>query len=393
MIGGIQGDEPGGFLSASLLATHYEITKGSVWIVPNLNFYSIIKRSRGPYGDMNRKFAELSAKDPEYETISRIKNYIKDESVKLIVNLHDGSGFYRKTYEDSMHSPSRWGQCSIVDQSNIDIPVYGNLEEISSKVVKYVNDNLIKNEDIYHVHNTRTKEGDKEMEKSLTYFAINQGKAAFGNEASKNLPTHMRVYYHLLALEKYMDIMGIEYKRKFIMDSSGVYKAINDDIYISLYDGKIKLPLAQIRDIVKYFPIKKDGVLDFKASNPLLTIIKKDNTYVIQYGNRRLSRLKADYQDYDDVSPSVQLKIDGKLQDVKFGSLVDVESSFLVQENSGYRVNVIGYTNESKKETGIEIQSKEILKHYSLDKKGTIYRVEYYSKNKFAGMVLIKFRT
>ena len=43
VIGGIQGDEPGGFISASLLSTHYEITKGSVWIVPNLNFYSIIK--------------------------------------------------------------------------------------------------------------------------------------------------------------------------------------------------------------------------------------------------------------------------------------------------------------------------------------------------------------
>ena len=78
VIGGIQGDEPGGFVSASLLATHYEITKGSLWIVPNLNFYSIIKRSRGPYGDMNRKFAELSKKDPEYETVSRIKNYIKN---------------------------------------------------------------------------------------------------------------------------------------------------------------------------------------------------------------------------------------------------------------------------------------------------------------------------
>jgi len=59
VIGGIQGDEPGGFISASLLATHYEITKGSLWIVPNLNFYSIIKRSRGPYGDMNRKFAYI----------------------------------------------------------------------------------------------------------------------------------------------------------------------------------------------------------------------------------------------------------------------------------------------------------------------------------------------
>ncbi|WP_373036831.1 M99 family carboxypeptidase catalytic domain-containing protein [Sulfurimonas sp.] len=393
VVGGIQGDEPGGFLSASLLATHYEITKGSIWIVPNLNFYSIIKRSRGPYGDMNRKFAKLSKQDPEYKTVERIKNYIKDDNVKLIVNLHDGSGYYRKKYEDHMHSPNKWGQCSIVDQANIDAPVYGNLEEISSKVVKHVNNNLIKSEDIYHVHNTRTKEGDKEMEKSLTYFAINQGKAAFGNEASKNLPTHKRVYYHLLALEKYMDIMGIEYKRKFTLDPKGVYRAINDDIYISLYNEKIKLPLSQIRDIVKYFPIKKDGVLDFKASNPLLTIIKKDNTYVIQYGNRRLSRLKADYLDIDYEHRSVKLKIDGKFQDVKFGSLVDVKESFLVQQSNGYRVNVIGYTNKNKRETGVEIKSKEIPKHFSLDRKGTIYRVEYYTQNKFAGMVLIKFKT
>ena len=80
VVGGIQGDEPGGFISASLLTTHYEITKGSVWIVPNLNFYSIIKRSRGPYGDMNRKFAHLSKTDPEYKTIQRIKSYMLEKS-------------------------------------------------------------------------------------------------------------------------------------------------------------------------------------------------------------------------------------------------------------------------------------------------------------------------
>jgi hypothetical protein len=393
VIGGIQGDEPGGFISASLLATHYEITEGSVWIVPNLNFYSIIKRSRGPYGDMNRKFAHLSKKDPEYETVERIKSYIKDDSVKLVVNLHDGSGFFRPTYEDKLHSPHRWGQCSIIDQKSLNIEKYGNLSEISAQVVSYVNENLMDDEHKYHVHNTKTKDGDKEMEKTLTYFAINNGKAAFGNEASKNLPTHKRVYYHLLALEKYMGIMGIEFKRKFTLDSNGVYKAINDDIYISLYDEKIKLPLSRIRDVIKYFPIKKDAVLDFKASNPLLTIIKKDNTYVIQYGNRRLSRLKADYQEYDDDTKSVEIQIDGKLQDVKFGSLIDVEDNFLVKENSRYRVNVIGYTNNKKKETGIEIKNKEIPERFSLDKKGTIYRVEYYTKNKFAGMVLIKFRT
>ncbi|MFT7004848.1 MAG: hypothetical protein ACJAWW_002214 [Sulfurimonas sp.] len=392
VVGGIQGDEPGGFISASLLVTHYDITKGSVWIVPNLNFYSIIKRSRGPYGDMNRKFAHLSLDDPEYDTVERIKSYIRDEDVKLIVNLHDGSGFYREKYEDSDHSPYKWGQCSIVDQVNIDVPLYGNLKEISLKVIDHVNENLISNEDKYHLHNTKTREGDKEMEKSLTYYAINQGKAAFGNEASKNLPTHKRVYYHLLALEKYMNIMGIEFTRKFDLTPRSVYEAINNDISISLYDGKIKLPLSKIRDIIKYFPVKKDGVLDFKASNPLLTIIKKGNIYTIQYGNRRLSRLKADYQDYDSDVQSVKLQVDGKVLDVTFGSLVEVEDSFLVEENK-YRVNVIGFTNKNKKETGVKIKKSQIPKRFSLDKEGTIYRVEYYNEKKFAGMVLIKFRT
>jgi len=391
VVGGIQGDEPGGFISASLLATHYEITKGSVWIVPNLNFYSIIKRSRGPYGDMNRKFAHLSKTDPEYKTIQRIKSYIKDERVKLVVNLHDGSGFFRPTYEDKLHSPSRWGQCAIIDQTNIDIPQYGNLKEISDEVVKYVNQNLMKYEHKYHVHNTRTVEGDKEMEKTLTYFAINNGKAAFGNEASKSLATHERVYYHLLALEKYMDIMGIEYKRKFSFTAKGVYAAINNDIYISMYDNKIKLPLNKIRGFLKYFPIKKDEMLDFKASNPLLTILKEKNIYTIHYGNRRLSKLKADYQEHVVENNTVKLLVDGKLQDVAFGSIVDVSKDFLVKYDEKFRVNVIGYTNKKQVETGINIQKNQIARRFSVDKRGEIYRVEYYDADKFAGMILVKF--
>jgi len=391
IVGGIQGDEPGGFMAASLIATHYEITKGSVWVVPNLNFYSIIKRSRGPYGDMNRKFAKLSKNDPEYESIQRIKSYINDSNVKLIVNLHDGSGYYRPTYEDKLHSPYRWGQCSIIDQESLKNSPYSDLLTISNSVVKHVNKNLITQEHIYHLHNTRTREGDKEMEKTLTYYAINQGKAAFGNEASKNLPTHQRTYYHLLALEKYMDIMGIEYKRKFNMNEQVVKNIIDNDIEISLYNNKITLPLSKIRNIINYFPVKSDGTIDFVPSNPLMSIVKKKNEYVIYYGNRRLSRLKADYTDYTNENKDVTMKIDDNEKKTSFGSLITVKDKFIVYPIKDYRVNVIGYTNKSKKETNISINRKKMMKQFSIDKNGSIYRIEFYSKEKFAGMILVKF--
>jgi hypothetical protein len=391
IVGGIQGDEPGGFMAASLIVTHYKITKGSVWVVPNLNFYSIIKRSRGPYGDMNRKFAYLPKSDPEYETIERIKGYINDKNVKLIVNLHDGSGYYRPKYQDAEHSPAKWGQCSIIDQEIIKDHKYSNLFEISNNVVDYVNENLVSKEHKYHLHNTRTREGDKEMEKTLTYYAINQGKAAFGNEASKNLPTHQRTYYHLLALEKYMDTMGIEYERKFKLNDEVVKNIINNDIEISLYNNRIKLPLSKIRDILHYFPVKNDGTIDFVPSNPLMSIVKRDNEYIIYYGNRRLSRLKADYIDYTNENKDVKIKIDNKDKKTPFGSLITVKDKFEVFPIKNYRVNVIGYTNESNKETNVSINRNKMMERFSIDKDGSIYRIEFYSKEKFAGMILVKF--
>jgi len=394
IVGGIQGDEPGGFMAASLIATHYKITKGSVWVVPNLNFYSIIKRSRGPYGDMNRKFADLSKKDPEYETVQKIKNYIKDDQVKLIVNLHDGSGFYRPTYIDRLHSPYRWGQCTIIDQSQANIPYYSNLENISLEVVDYVNQFLLKDHHKYHLYNTKTNEGDKEMEKTLTYYAIKQGKAAFGNEASKSLPTHQRVYYHLLALEKFMDVMGIEYTKDFNMDQAVVKNILDNDIEISFYNNKIKLPLAQVRNMLKYFPVKPNGEIDFIPSNPLMNIVKHQNEYIIYYGNRRVSKLKAEYRDQDNKDTKVKIKIDSKDFEIDFGSKVKVNKNFLIYPIENYRVNIIGYKDRKRAlETDVMITKKKMMKRFSIDKKGSTYRVEFYTGEKFAGMILVEFNS
>ena len=104
IIGGIQGDEPGGFTAASMLVTNYKVKNGSVWVVPNLNFESIIRRSRGIHGDMNRKFNVLSKKDPEFAEVQKIKKIILSDDVDIVVNLHDGSGFYKKKYINSMQT-------------------------------------------------------------------------------------------------------------------------------------------------------------------------------------------------------------------------------------------------------------------------------------------------
>ena len=392
LIGGIQGDEPGAFMAASLVATHYDIKKGSVWVIPNLNFYSIIKRSRGPYGDMNRKFAALSKDDPDYNTVERIKKYIKSDDVKLILNLHDGSGFYREKYISSKMSPRRWGQCSIVDQSNLDISKYGNLEEISTKVVKSINTNLIRDRDKYHVKNTETRLGDKEMEKTLTYYAINNGKAAFANEASKELNLQERVYYHLLAIEEYMNIMGIEFERKFDLSTLKIKDVIDHDIFISFYDEKIKLPLSKVRKLLKYFPINKDGSLDFTPSNPLMTIVKEGKEYIIHYGNRKLAKLHPDYIKFIEDDRDINISIDGVTSSIKFGDIIYAKNTFNIEPISDLRVNIIGYVNnKSKKEVGIDVYRKEVAKRFSIDKDGNIFRIEFYKGDKFAGMILLGF--
>lgn len=399
IVGGIQGDEPGGFMAASLLSTHYEITKGSVWIVPNFNFYSIIKRNRGPFGDMNRKFDKIKTNDPDYDPITRMKKIIVDENIKMVINLHDGSGFYREKYIDHLHQPEKWGQATIIDQEVIEGIPYGNLKKISDEVVAYVNQNLIKDEHIFHTKNTqthfRTTFEEKEMAKTLTYFAIKNGKSAFGNESSKSLPVNERVYYKLLSLEKYMDIMGIEYKRKFALNPKALKNVIDNDIYISFNDKKIFIPLSRIKSELTYFPVERNTKISFKPSSPVMTVIERDGQYIVHYGNRELTTLVPQYFEYKNFPDDLKVDIDGTTQNVSLGSLVIVNNYFNVVPDENLRVNVIGYVNDKhSNESGLNIRKKYILERYSIDEDNKRYRVEVYDtheKNTFLGMFLVEF--
>ncbi|MFT5506805.1 MAG: hypothetical protein ACI8XC_004533 [Gammaproteobacteria bacterium] len=59
-------------------------SRGEVWVVPNLNFERIIKRSRGVHGDMNRKFHNISDNDPQLQAIKKIKQIITDDQVDMV---------------------------------------------------------------------------------------------------------------------------------------------------------------------------------------------------------------------------------------------------------------------------------------------------------------------
>jgi succinylglutamate desuccinylase len=93
VIGGIHGNEPGGYFAASILATHYKVYSKNLWIVPNLNKASIMANRRGIYGDMNRKFSVIKKNDKDKEIIKEIKKIILSPQISLVLNLHDGHGF------------------------------------------------------------------------------------------------------------------------------------------------------------------------------------------------------------------------------------------------------------------------------------------------------------
>ena len=392
IIGGIQGDEPGGFSAAALISTQYRITSGSVWVVPDLNFASIIKRSRGLFGDMNRKFAQLDPKDPEFAIVERVKSILLDNRVDLILNLHDGSGFYRPTHEGPLYNPARWGQSVIIDQEEMEHPRFGSLHAMARTATEDANKALLKPAHKYHIHNTRTKLGDKEMEKSLSWFAVRSGKPAFGVEASKEFGTDQRAYYHVLIIESFMRQMGIEFERKFELSPKGVLAALNSDLMLSAFGNKLLLPLDDARASLANLPFKKGGEPEVRSTKPLLTLVRDKSEWRVAYGNRTLTKLTPAFMDFDESLETVDMQLDGEAYTINIGEMVSVKESFMVRDMEGYRVNAIGARKEiNGNEAEVLLVKNDFLPRYSMDKSATTFRVEIYKDKAFAGMILVRF--
>ena len=215
------------------------------------------------------------------------------------------------------------------------------------------------------------------MLKALTYFVISNNKAAFANEASKNLPVNLRTYYHLVAIENYFKTAGIEFERGFELSPDGVQKAINKELQIKMFNDKILLSLKKPRSIINYLPFPVHRTLDYTTSNEITAVVADEKGFFVQYGNRFQARIKPEYFEFSDAFNDFSIIVDDEQQIVPFASKVRVKKYFQIPKIKGVRVNVIGL-DKGKDESGLKVRKKDMLSQYSLDKAGKIFRVEFY---------------
>ena len=114
---------------------------------------------------------------------------------------------------------------------------------------------------------------------------------------------------------------------------------------------------------------------------------------MLKYGNRVVTQLSPFVIEFEKSAQKVQIQVDGKIEEVKLGSIIKVKKGFKVLP-SPLRVNVIGFTPKGRageSEANYEITLAKLLKKYSIDIRERQYRIEFYNGKKFAGMVIVDF--
>jgi hypothetical protein len=212
---GIHGDESAGYLAAERFVS-LKLLKGNLIIVPRLNLYAIFtgKRTGLSGGDMNRKFYPSKEKEGPDDKIVDLAKFLIDQA-DIILNLHQGSGFYSPVWIDHSRNPIRWGQCNVIDISTFNLPDGRrlSLEHFANEVAQKINSKLTNKRYHFHVNNTNTfseRSLHKEQRGSLTYYALAwKHKMAFGIEATKNCSLPQAVGYLTLAVNAMLEKAGI----------------------------------------------------------------------------------------------------------------------------------------------------------------------------------------
>jgi hypothetical protein len=416
LIGGIQGNEPGGFLSADLYAD-MSLQKGNLIVVPRANFYSIILNQRGPHGDMNRKFThEDTSSSIEDKIVAILKKLISESD--YLLNLHDGAGYYYPKYINKWRNPMRFGQAIIADCKGYRVPGTNRvikLEEMAQKVIREVNPH-IKN-DLHKFHFMNTSTGDKdsphrEQQNSATYYALTKHHIpSFGVETSKFLPSiDLKVRYHNLVINAFKKLFGIIPESPGLILDPPVMKylvvSINSHIPIVVKENQTlellagdSINVSHIEsnyerglslDILGYGDLN-DYRREFLIFRDTGIVVRKDNHIFaeipIKISKKRLGGeekgsgpKKIDHFVIETKGHRILLSNRETLDLVRGEKLkiVDILPSF--PGSSGIKVNFKGFVGDWKNNTGEDRgytidTGTDLIKRYSLHKKGEFYEI------------------
>lgn len=393
IIGGIQGDEAGGYLSADLYVDTI-LDQGNLIIVPRANLPSILNNKRQISKDMNRRFDEEKSDIYEDEVVEILKSLINKSD--MLINLHEGGGYFRETWIDNLHNPMKFGQCIIADadsyysvKKNEDI----ELGKIAAQICSEANKFISNDDHIFRFNNHNTVSADSkhlEQRKSATYYSLTQvGIPAFGVEVSKQLPSlDLKVKYHTIVINEFLKYLNIipEYpsiflekptyefaifnvngERKVVEKGETLYVPPNSQVELHYLEGNY------LRGYLTDF----DGVGTINDQGQTFTIIA--NTKVnIRKDNFDLGNIPIIIGEAPIIEPykGLELLVNNKKYSLGPNENLEVEKNSVIKitrflnENMPLEANFLGYANPkcSADDLGYTIKlDDKLIKKFSPD--------------------------
>jgi hypothetical protein len=419
IIGGIQGDEPGGYISADMYAD-VRLKKGNMIVVPRANFMSIMKEVRLVNSDMNRRFSKREAKIYEDKIVEILKALMAESD--FLLNLHEGSGFYDPEHIDSMRNPKRYGQCIIADTDNFYSTKYKKelrLKDMAEKVIKEVNSN-VDNPNYrfkFSNHDTASKKTKhSEQRQSATYYALyTLGIPAFGIEVSKSIKDlELKVSMLSMIINAFMGELGITLEnpsinvsppilKYMLLKVNGEFKVISSGESLNVPKGaslEIRhvdsnytrginadiLGLGNLNDIGKTFVIKKDTKIIVKKDSYVITEIpvqvydenlakdKKPSSSILSVTeNKENPELKILLIKVNDMTESI---LSEGVLDLVYGDKIQIKSAVFDPEvdPKDVVINFVGYSGGTDKgaedDTGLTfvLDDKNLISSFSVKK-------------------------
>jgi len=414
VLGGIQGNEPGGYLSADrLIDTRLE--KGNLIIVPRVNFYSILLSDRGANGDMNRKFDSTDHSDKDLLIIDKLKDLIRESD--CLLNLHDGSGYYSPRHESPLRNPDMYGQSIIADCNRFYSKRYQqtfDLAQTAKTVCASVNNRIEnpKHHFLFHNHNTGADTTrHPEQRKSATYFALTQCEIpAFGIETSKNInDLDMKVHYQTMVIHEFMNAFEIVKTRSHSNFPPPILSylliSINGGPPVAVYNNKkLNIVIGDRINITKAEVNYERGVSvdirgmgsindlgqEFTITRETKIIVKKDSitcgSVLVRPHRKTIAGKTATSSDIAYLIVAAQNRkyalIPGERMRVTIGDSIKILDLITYHmDPDKYTVNFKGFVGNRKINTGEDRgflinTSEKLMRKYSVNGQGTEYPIE-----------------